>query len=216
MMLKTWAWTAAAVFATTQVATAQTAAPAAPAAPATAAVSSAAKKELVSKVLSLQQGGIEAMSRGLTEQPAMQIMGQANQVLQRLPAERREAVARDIEADLKKYVEETTPIVRDKAMKLAPSTIGAILDERFSEDELRQIVALLESPVNRKFQGMTGDMQRAITEKVVAEARPEVDPKLQALQLSVAKRLGMTPQPGNGASAGEGKPAAKPAAPNKK
>ncbi len=214
-MLKAWALTAVTVaaLASAQVALAQTTAPAAPTAP---AVSSAAKKELVAKVLVLQQGGIEAMSRGLTEQPAMQIMGQANQVLQRLPAERREAVARDIEADLKKYVEETTPIVRDKAIKLAPSTIGAILDERFTEDELRQIVALLESPVNRKFQGMTGDMQRAITEKVVTEARPEVDPKLQALQLSVAKRLGMTPQPASGASGGEGKPASKPAAPTKK
>jgi uncharacterized protein len=166
------------------------------------------KKELVAKVLSLQQGGVEALARNMTEQPAMQIMQQAGQVLQRLPAERRDAVARDIEADLRKYMEETTPLVRDKAIKLAPSTIGALLEERFTEEELRQVIAMLESPVNRKFQGMTGDMQRAISEKLVAEARPDVDPKLQALQQSVAKRLGMTPT--NGA---EGKPAAKPAAP---
>jgi uncharacterized protein len=168
---------------------------------------SPAKKELVAKVLSLQQGGVEALARNMTEQPAMQIMQQAGQVLQRLPAERRDAVARDIEADLRKYVDETAPLVRDKALKLAPSTIGALLEERFSEDELRQVVAMLESPVNRKFQSMTGDMQRAISEKLVAEARPDVDPKLQALQQSVAKRLGMTPT-GNG----EAKPAAKPAA----
>jgi uncharacterized protein len=80
---------------------------------------------------------------------------------------------------------------------------------------LRQIIALLESPVNKKFQSMTGDMQRAITEKVVVEARPEVDPKLQALQLSVAKRLGMTQQPAGGASGAEGKAAPKPAQPKK-
>jgi uncharacterized protein len=166
------------------------------------------KKELVAKVLSLQQGGVEALARNMTEQPAMQIMQQAGQVLQRLPAERREAVARDIEADLRKYMEETTPMVRDKALKLAPSTIGALLEERFTEDELRQVIAMLESPVNRKFQSMTGDMQRAISEKLVAEARPDVDPKLQALQQSVAKRLG--PPPGNG---GDGKAGAKPAAP---
>jgi uncharacterized protein len=175
---------------------------------------SPAKKELVAKVLSLQQGGVEALARNMTEQPAMQIMQQAGQVLQRLPAERREAVARDIEADLRKYVEETTPLVRDKALKLAPSTIGALLEERFTEEELRQVIAMLESPVNRKFQSMTGDMQRAISEKLVAEARPDVDPKVQALQQSVAKRLGMSPT--NGANPGEGKPAAKPAAPSKK
>jgi uncharacterized protein len=168
------------------------------------------KKELVAKVLTLQQGGIEALSRNLTEQPAMQIMQQAGQELQRLPAERREAVARDIEADLRKYVEDTTPLVRDKAVKLAPSTIGVLLDEKFTEDELKQVIALLESPVNRKFQSMTGEMQRVISEKLVADARGDVEPKLRALQQTVAKRLGMTPQPaGNG---GEGKPAAKPAA----
>jgi uncharacterized protein len=184
------------------VAQAQTAAPA-PAA--------AGKKELVAKVLSLQQGGVEALARNMTEQPAMQIMQQAGQALQRLPAERREAVARDIEADLRKYMDDTAPLVRDKAIKLAPSTIGALLEERFTEDELRQVITMLESPVNRKFQGMTGDMQRAISEKLVAEARPDVDPKIQALQLSVAKRLGLSPT--NGANSGDGKPAAKPAAP---
>jgi uncharacterized protein len=178
-----------------------------------AAVSSPAKKELVAKVLSLQQGGIEALSRNMTEQPAVQIMQQAGQVLQRLPAERRDAVAKDIEADLRKYVEDTTPIVRDKAIKLAPSTIGVLLEERFSEDELKQVVAMLESPVNRKFQSMTGDMQRAISEKLVAEAKGDVEPKLQALQKTVAKRLGMTPEPGNG---GEAKPGAKPAPTPKK
>jgi uncharacterized protein len=179
----------------------------------TAATSSPAKKELVSKILSLQQGGIEALSRSMTEQPAVQIMQQASQVLQRMPAERRDAVARDIEADLRKYVEDTVPMVRDKAVKLAPSTIGALLEERFSEDELKQIVALLESPVNRKFQSMTGDMQRAISEKLVAEAKADVEPRLQALQKTVAKRLGMTPEPGNG---GEAKPAAKPTPNTKK
>jgi uncharacterized protein len=180
--------------------------------PQAASPASPAKKELVAKVLTLQQGGVEALARNMTEQPAMQIMQQAGQVLQRLPAERREAVARDIEADLRKYVEETAPLVRDKAVKLAPSTIGALLEERFTEEELRQVVAMLESPVNRKFQSMTGDMQRVISEKLVAEARPDVDPKLQALQVSVAKRLGVAPT--NGA---EGKPGAKPGpAPTKK
>ena len=154
---------------------------------------SPAKKDLVAKVLLLQQPGIEGLARNLTEQPAMQVMQQAGAALPRLPAERREAVARDIEADLRKYVEETTPIVRDRALKLGPSTIGAILEERFTEDELRQIVALLESPVNKKFQAAFPDMQRALAEKLVAETKPEVEVKLRAVQASVGQRLGIAP-----------------------
>lgn len=151
------------------------------------------KKELVARVLQLQQPGIEAMARGLAEQPALQLMQQAGQALQRLPAERREAVAKDIEADLRKYAEEAVPLVRDRALKAAPTTIGPLLEERLSEDELRQVIAMLESPVIKKFQGMAGDMQRVLTEKVVADSKADIEPKVRAVQATVAKRLGVPP-----------------------
>lgn len=179
------ALTAAAIAAASLV-HAQTAAPAAAPAP---APSSPAKKELVAKVLQLQQGGIEAMARQLAEQPAMQLMQQAGAAIQRLPQERRDALARDIEADVRKYAEEATPLVRDRALRLAPSTIGALLEERFTEDELRQVIALLESPVNRKFQSMAPDMQRAIAEKLVTETRPDIEPKVRAMEQAVRARL---------------------------
>ena len=159
------------------------------------------KKELVARVLQLQQPGIEAMARSLAEQPAMQLMQQAGQAMQRLPTERREAVARDIEADLRKYAEEAVPIVSARAVKLAPSTLGPLLEERLNEDELRQVIAMLESPVLRKFQGMQGEMQKALSEKLVGETKPEIEPKVRAMQQVVAKRLGLTPPAAAAASA---------------
>lgn len=160
-----------------------------------------AKKELVARIIQLQQTGIEAMARGLTEQPAMQLMQQVGPAVQRLPAERREAVARDIEADLRKYADEAVPIVSARAVKLAPSTIGPLLEERFNEDELRQVIAMLESPVIRKFQGMAPDMQRALTEKLVGETKADIEPKVRAMQQSVARRLGLAPPPAAAGSA---------------
>jgi len=160
------------------------------------APSTPGKKELVARILQIQQPGIEGMARNLTEQPAMQVMQQAGQVLPRLPAERREAVARDIEADVRKYVEEATPIVRDRAVKIAPGTYGALLEERFSEEELRQVVSILESPVNKKLQALFPEIQRAMGEKLIAETKGEVEAKLRALQQSVATRLGIAPAAG--------------------
>jgi hypothetical protein len=173
---------------------------------------SAAKKALVARVLKLQQPGIEAMGRTMAEQPAMQVMQQAAQALQRVPAERREALARDIEADVRKYADEAVPIVRDRAVKLAPTTIGPLLEQRFTEDELRQVIALLESPVNRKFQGMAGEMQRVIGEKLVADTRSEIEPRARALQQTVAGRL--TP-PTAGAGSAPKAGTAPPAVPGK-
>ena len=162
------------------------------------------KKELVARILQLQQAGIEALARSLTEQPARQIMQQAGIAVQRLPAERREAVARDIEADLRKYADEAVPIVSGRAVQLAPSTIGALLEEKLDEAELRQVIAMLENPVIRKFQGMAPEMQQALTVKLVAETKAAIEPKVRAMQDSVAKRLGVTA------------PSAAPSAPAKK
>jgi len=151
------------------------------------------KKELTARLLLLVQPAVEGMAQQLARQPALQIQQGAGAALQRIPAERREAVARDIEADLRKYVDEAGPVVRERALKLAPSTIGPLLEDRFTEDELRQIIALLESPVNRKFQQFFPEMQRALADKLIPEVRTEVEAKARALEQSVAKRLGLTP-----------------------
>jgi hypothetical protein len=173
--------------------------------------SSPAKKELVARMLAIQQPGIDTMARTLAEEPAKVLMQQASQALRNLPPERREAVARDIEADLRKYVEEASPIVRDRALKLTPTTVGALLEERFTEDELKQIVALLESPVNKKFQALAPELQRSLGEKLVAETRPEIEVKVRALEKSISNRLGGPA----GAASGAKAPAAAPAAPKK-
>lgn len=156
------------------------------------AESTPAKKELVAKVLQLQQPAIELVARAMAEQPAQILMQRAGPILQqRIPPEKRQGVAQDIQADVKKYVDETVPIVRDRAVALAPSTIGVLLDERFTEDELKQLIAIIESPVNRKFQQLGGEMQKSLTEKLVAETKTLIEPKVRALDRSVGTRLGL-------------------------
>lgn len=156
------------------------------------AESTVAKKELVAKILQLQQPAIEMAARGFAEGPAVQMMQRAGMVLQtRIPADKREAVAKEIQADVQKYVDEVVPLVRERAVKLAPSTIGALLEEKFSEDELKQLIAINESPVNRKFLQMNGEMQKALGEKLFADTRGAIEPKVKALDQAIGKRLGL-------------------------
>ncbi|MCU0966247.1 MAG: DUF2059 domain-containing protein, partial [Burkholderiaceae bacterium] len=147
--------------------------------------------ELVQKLLTLQQPGIEGAARNIVERPAAQMMQEAGRMLQtQFPADKREAIGKTIEADAKKYVEEAYPPVRERAIKLAPTTLGAAFEEKFSEDELKQLIAWFESPVNKKFQQASGEMQSNFMQKLVAEARPLVEPKLQALEQKVRAALG--------------------------
>jgi uncharacterized protein len=178
-----------------------------------AAPSSPAKKELVARILKLQQTGIEAMARSLVEQPAAELMGSAADVLpSRVPKDKQDAVAKEIQADVQKYVDDAAPLVQERAVKLAPGTIGALLEQRFTEEELKQIVGIIESPVYMNFQKMGDEMQQQLIEKLVADTKPAIEPKVRALQQTIAKRLG-APGPAASASAprAPAKPAAKPA-----
>jgi uncharacterized protein len=172
------------------------------------AQSAPAKKELVTRILKLQQPGIESMARALVEQPASELLGSAaNALPARVAKDKQDAVAKEIQGDIQKYVDETVPLVQRRAVALAPVTIGPLLEEKFSEDELKQIVGIIESPVYSKFQKMGDDMQQQLVEKLVADTRPTVEPKLRALEQTIGRRLGVTP----GQAAAPAAPAAKPA-----
>ena len=174
------------------------------------AQSSPSKKDLVARILKLQQPGIETMARGLVEQPAVELLGNAANVLpNRIAKEKQDAVAKEIQADVQKYLEEAVPVVQARAIKLAPATIGALLEEKFTEEELKQIVSIIESPVYGKFQRMGEDMQKALVDKLVTDTRPTVEPKLRTLEQTVAKRLGVTTPAASGA--GPARSPAKPA-----
>lgn len=177
------------------------------------AVNSAAKNELVVKILQLQRGAIEGIATVLAQQPAQQMMQGASVALQsRVAPDKREAVAKEIQADLKKYVDDVVPLLREKAVKMAPTTIGTLLEEKFTEDELRQLIAIMESPVNKKFSQMNGELQKSLGEKLVADTRSIVEPKVKALDATIGKRLGMTPPPAPGPGPSGAAPApAKPA-----
>lgn len=180
------------------------------------AQSTPAKKELVQRLLAAQQPGLEGLSRGLVEQPAAQMLQAAGQALQaEVPSDKREAVGKSIQADVRKYVDDAVPLVRERAIKLAPSTIGVMMEEKFSEDELKQLLAWFESPVNKKYQQFAPEMQSAFVQKLVAEARPDVDPKLKNLEQQVRRSISSAAGPAGGASAPAGAtgPRRAPAAP---
>jgi len=173
------------------------------------------KKELVQKLLVLQQPGIEAAGKQLAEQPAAAMMQRAGIAMQAgLPADKREAVARDIQSDVKKYADEAVPLLRKRAVELAPGTLGPLYEQHFNDDELKQLVTFLESPVYRKYQQLGAEMQRTLAEKLVADTRPTVEPKLRALEQQIAQRL-QTAQRGTAASAPASAPAPSPAASRK-
>ncbi|HEY4067827.1 MAG TPA: DUF2059 domain-containing protein [Burkholderiaceae bacterium] len=185
-----------------------------PAPAASAAAASPAKKALVAKVIALQQPLYEGISREIVMRPAMQLGQQANGVLQGVPADKREAMTKNIDADIRKYIDESVPLLRDRAVKLAPDTLGPILEAKMSEAELKQLAEWLASPAAKKYDQIGGEIQQALGQKLFAEAGPLLTPKLQALEGKVRTTLGLPPPgaaPAGPAASGAAPAPAKPA-----
>lgn len=170
-----------------------------------AAEPTAAKKALVQKLLQVMQPGIEGIARTLVEQPVAPMMMQVTNLLRtQVPADKRDKLSNEIQGDLKKYSDEAVPLMRDRANALAPATIGVLLEQKFSEEELKQLVVWYESPLAQKYQTALPEFQRGLYTKLVTETRPLIEPKVRELDAAITRRLAA--QAGAPAGAGASKP----------
>ena len=160
------------------------------------------KKELIAKLLQLQQPGIENIGRAIAGQTSQRVLQAAGQALPRVAADKREAVGNDVQADVKKFYDEIEPILRKRATDLAPATLAPVYEEKFNEDELKIVIAWLESPVSKKFQQVDGEIANTLAQKVVSETRGPVETRLKALETSLAKKLGVPVPPSGGSASG--------------
>ena len=164
-----------------------------------------AKKELIAKVLQLQEPVREQVVRQLAQGPLGPLSQQVSQILQvRVPPEKREALTKEFQGYVGKYLQETTALLHEREAKLAPTVVGPMLDEKFSEEELKQLIAFLESPVQRKYAQLAGDTVKALSAQLVTDTRGVVEPKYKALEQTVSRRL-------NEVTAAAANPPAKPA-----
>lgn len=157
---------------------------------------SPAKKALIDRIVALQQQGMaDGLASNIIQGPLSQLTQAGRAALQQVPPEKREATAKAMDAELKKFIEENVPYLKDKISKAVPTTSSALLDERFSEDELKQVLAWAESPVSQKFGLVTVELQKAVAQKVMTEAGPTLDGRFKTLNANVAKALGLPTQP---------------------
>jgi hypothetical protein len=167
---------------------AQQAPKAAPQAQAGATNVSPEKQKLIDQVLALWP--IEEVGIGMVQRPAVSAMEQARIALQgRVTADKQQAAMKAIGGDVQKYVDEATPIARDSALRLKKPVLAPLLAQNFSDEELRQLIVLLQSPVRKKFEQLVPQFEKAYGERIAADSHAQIDPKLKTLTESVGVKL---------------------------
>ncbi len=148
------------------------------------------KKEWSQKIVASQQGAVSDMARAVAEQPVRQMLGESAQILSHAaPEDKREPAAKQIEAEVKKYLDGATKTLQTGATKSAQTIIGGGLEEKFSEDELKQLAGILENPTFKKFQSVIPDLSKKLQEQVMTDARAQLGTKFQATGENVRKIL---------------------------
>jgi hypothetical protein len=92
------------------------------------------------------------------------------------------------------------PLVRDRAAKISQASVGPFLEEKFTEDELRQLVTALEAPAFKKFQQAQPELLNLYVQAVRKDLATAVQPKIDALERDVRIAVG-APAPASGAAA---------------
>ena len=153
-----------------------------------AAPVSAEKQALVQRVLARMP--MENVALGMLQAPVAESLRQARSMLAgRAAQDKQDAAMKEIGADAGKFLEEAAPLVRASARAVVQSTIAPLLAERFSEDELKQLAAILESPVKSKFEALVPEIQNTLGEQVSRANQATINPKLAELQQKIGLRM---------------------------
>ena len=104
-------------------------------------------------------------------------------------SEKRDAALKDIEKYCQEFIEKLMPNILEKSKNLAQKIVVPLIDEKLTEEELRQLIAILESPTLAKFEKMRPEMQKTLGTKLGEEQGKEIRPQMEELQQRIGKRM---------------------------
>jgi hypothetical protein len=146
------------------------------------------KEKLIQRILQLWH--VESVGETMLRQPIFEADRQARSLMQgRTTPDLQTAALKGIHEDANAFFKETSPIVLDSAKRLIPSTVVPLLAEKFTEEELRQIIAILESPVKAKFEALIPEIKQALEAKITADSSSTIQPKLAALNQHIGELI---------------------------
>jgi len=152
------------------------------------------KKELVDKVLKLQQAQVEQIGSQMLQSTLAPMVQQVGLALKaRVPADKQEATGKALTEEIRAFTREVEPMLRASAWKFAPEVIAPKLDGSFNEAELKQLIQYLESPVIKRYGQLGSEMQGALVQKVGNENRAVIETKIRALDGKLSSLLGLKP-----------------------
>ncbi|MGB3069771.1 MAG: DUF2059 domain-containing protein [Ottowia sp.] len=157
-----------------------------------AAQNNDAKRALAQKISQIQQKADSgAMAEQLTASAVQPLIASWSERLdETVPPARQKEVRDKLDVELKKFAETSRKSIEGQIAKSADAALVPMLMEKLSEDEMKTIIAYLESPAAAKFLALGPDATTAWAKKVVEATRPTVESAAKTFDAAATKIVG--------------------------
>jgi len=170
------------------------------------------KLDWATRAVALQQGPeLDRLIGQLAESSSQDVVQSWGVKLRaNVPETQLEKAAESLNVELKKYNDDVSKIIKNKVNKASTDSLIPAYMERFSLDELKQLVAFFESPAAKKYQAAAPALGSIFVNQLIMETRADVAARAMQFDESATKIVGTAPKaPAAAPTPGKSKPAAK-------
>ena len=150
------------------------------------------KRALAVRAVAAQEGPeMNRMLAQLAGSATQQMVSNWDERVSQLPEAKQQSVINAMDAELKKYNDDALKLITAQATKVRSDALLNAYIERFSEDELKQLVTLMEAPVFKKYQSVGPDLGGIYIKAIVDGTRSAVEARSKVFDAAAAKIVGV-------------------------
>ena len=153
------------------------------------------KLEWATKAVALQQGPeLERLVNQLADSASQEILQSWGPKLQaNVPKEKMEAARKSLNTELVSYFDDVSKLISAKTGKVSTDALIPAYMQRFTLDELKQLVAFFESPAVKKYQLAAPELGNAFVQQLVEATRADVTARSKRFDDAATKIVGDAP-----------------------
>lgn len=166
------------------------------------------KLEWATKAVALQQGPeLEKLVNQLADSAAQDVLlAWAPRLQANVSKEKMEQARESLNNELKKYFEDVYKSINSKTTKVSSDALIPAYMQKFSLEELKQLVGFFESPAVKKYQAAAPELGNVFVQQLIEATRADVVARGKQFDDAALKIVGTAPA---GASPEKSKPAPK-------
>lgn len=152
------------------------------------------KTEWATKVVALQQGPeLDRLVSQLTASTTQDLIANWGPRLDALPKAKLPKATEDMNAELKKYADDAVVIIGKQVTKVSNDALVPAYSERFTLDELKDLVAFFQSPAVKKYQANAPELGNLFVQKLIEASRSDVLARVKQFDDAAVKIVGTAP-----------------------